>query len=80
MRNTQSLACPMNPFNQQTIPHGCIETYYGSPNPQVDIEVALYSIRASPPAGGEAKQTGITTTQIPIARNFLQSYFKIQLC
>jgi hypothetical protein len=33
-------------------------------NPQVDIEVALYSIRASPPQGAR-KQTGITTTQIP---------------
>ena len=79
MRNTQSLACPMNPFNQQTIPHGCIETYYGSPNPQVDIEVALYSIRASPPQGGEAKQTEIAPTQIPSYRNSQQSCFKIQL-
>jgi len=48
------------------------------PVPLSEARSELYPSLA--PAGGEAKQTEITTTQIPSYRNFLQSCFKILFC
>jgi len=47
---------------------------------EVSVKASSQSRQSLAPAGGEAKQTEIATTEIPSYRNLLQSCMKNQLC